>query len=149
ATQRDLKIVDYTADDLGYVFSDETRVLRSRFAAGGVEIVNRELVNADDAEKKYKIESTVISEDGRWMALVARAPLKSPEDGAKASAPDESGRKVEIMNYSDRGGPAKKVPREVSDDKRTEKPYAIYIRRMPVAGALPERQGEPVFTQAG
>ncbi|WP_144006652.1 prolyl oligopeptidase family serine peptidase [Pelomonas sp. KK5] len=148
-TQRELKIVAYAADDRAYVFTDGTRVLRGRFERGGVEVVNREIVNADDADKKYKIESTEISEDGRWMSLVARAPLKNPEEGSKAAAPDEAGRKVEIMDYADRWATAKKVPREVSDDKRTEKPYAIYIRRVPAAGELPRRQGEPVFTQAG
>ncbi|MET0518107.1 MAG: prolyl oligopeptidase family serine peptidase, partial [Burkholderiaceae bacterium] len=149
-TQRELRIVAYTPDDLGYVYMDDTRVLRARFAAGGVEVINRELINADDAEKKYKIESTVISENGRWMALVGRAPLKAEEEG-KPPAPSSasSGRKVEIMNYSERWATAKKVDREVSDDKRTEKPYAVYIRQVPAVGEAPHKQAEPVFTQAG
>jgi dipeptidyl aminopeptidase/acylaminoacyl peptidase len=147
ATQRELKIVAYTADDRGYVFSDEARVLRARFGAGAVQVINRELIHPDDAEKKYKIESTVISEDGRWMALVGRAPLKAPEDGKPIPAP--TGRQVEIMNYAERWATAKKVPREVSDDKRTEKPLALYIRRVPADGEAPRQQAEPVFTQAG
>ena len=150
ATQRDLKIVAYTADDQGYVFTDDKRVLRARFASGGVQIINRELIHPDDAERKYKVESTVISEDGRWMAIVGRAPLKEPEAGKPT--PPSTERQVEIMNYSDRFATGKKVPREVSDDKRTEKPYAIYIRQVPgwpAAKELPRKQPAPVFTQAG
>src|SRR6218665_2424461 len=146
ATQRDLKIVAYTPDDQGYVFTDESRVLRGRIATGGVQVINRELVHPDDADKKYKIEATVLSEDGRWMSLVGRAPLKPAEEG-KPPAP--TGRQVEIMNYSERWATAKKVPREVSDDKRTEKPLALYIRQVPVAGEAPRRQPAPVFVQAG
>jgi dipeptidyl aminopeptidase/acylaminoacyl peptidase len=146
-TQRELKIVAYTPDDQGYVFSDDKRVLRARFAAGGVQIINRELIHPDDAERKYKLESTVISEDGRWMAIVGRAPLKEPEAGKPA--PPSTERQVEIMNYSDRFASAKKVPREVSDDKRTEKPTAIYIRQVPGDKDAPRKQPAPVFTQAG
>jgi len=145
-TQRELKIVAYTPDDQGYVFMDDKRVLRARFAVGGVEVINRELIHPDDAEKKYRIESTVISENGRWMALVGSAPLKEPEEG---KPPVATGRKVEIMNYSERWATAKKVDREVSDDKRTEKPLAVYIRRVPATGEAPHKQAEPVFTQAG
>ncbi|MDN3922482.1 prolyl oligopeptidase family serine peptidase [Roseateles violae] len=147
-TQRELKIVAYTPDDQGFVFTDESRVLRAQFKAAGVQVLNRELIHPDDAEKKYKIESTVLSDDGRWMALVGRAPLKGAEDGKPAAAP-APGRQVEIMNYAERWATAKKVPREVSDDKRTEKPLAVYIRRVPEAGEAPRRQAEPVFTQAG
>jgi len=147
-TQRNLRIVDYTADDLGYVFTDEARVLRARFATGGVQVINRELIHPDDADKKYKIESTVISEDGRWMSLLGRAPLTPPgADGRPAPAP--TGRQVEIMNYSERWATAKKVPREVSDDKRTQQPLALYIRKVPDAAAAPSKQPAPVFTQAG
>ena len=147
ATQRDLKIVAYSADDQGYVFTDDKRVLRARFASGGVQIINRELIHPDDADRKYKLESTVLSEDGRWMAIVGRAPLKEPEAGKPA--PPSTERQVEIMNYNERFATAKKVPREVSDDKRTEKPTAIYIRQVPAANQLSGTQPTPVFTQAG
>lgn len=145
ATQRELKIVAYTADDQGYVFTDETRVLRARFA-GGVQVVNRELIHPDDADKKYKIEATALSENGTWMSLVARAP-KLGDDGKPAPAP--TGRQVEIMNYAERWATAKKVPREVSDDKRTQLPLAVYIRQVPAGDAAPRKQPAPVFTQAG
>ena len=148
ATQRDLRIVSFTPDDLGFVFMDETRLLRSRFATAGTQVINRELIHADEAEKKYRIESTVISEDGRWMSMVGRAPLKPADDEGKP-APEAAGRKVEIMNYSERFATAKKVDREVSDDKRTQKPLALYIRRVPDEANKPVKQAPPVFTQAG
>ena len=153
STPRDLKIVAYTPDDLGYVFTDDKRVLRARFSAGGVQTISRELIHPDDADRKYKLESTVISEDGRWMAIVGRAPLKEPEAGKPV--PPASGsaeRQVEIMSYSDRFASAKKVPRQVSDDKRVEKPTALYIRQVPGWPAdkdAPRKQPTPVFTQVG
>ena len=147
ATQRDLKIVAYSADDQGYVFTDDKRVLRARFATGGVQIIHRELIHPDDADRKYKVESTVLSEDGRWMAIVGRASLKEPEAGKPT--PPSTERQVEIMNYNERFATAKKVPREVSDDKRTEKPTAIYIRQVPAANQPSGTQPTPVFTQAG
>ncbi len=144
-TQRQLRVVAYTPDDAGFVFMDETRVLRTRFNQAGVQVVNRELIHPDDEQKKYRIEQTAISEDGRWMSLRASAP-KLDSDGKPT--PD-AGRKVEIMNYGERWATAKKVDREVSDDKRSIKPLALYIRAVPKAGEAPRKQPAPVFTNAG
>ena len=149
-TQRELRIAAFTADDQGYVFMDDKRVLRARFASGGVQLISRELIHPDEAEQKYSIESAVISEDGRWLSLVGRAPLKPPGDDGKP-LPD-SQRQVEIVGYQERFAKVKKVDREVSDDKRTQKPLALYIRRVPdpdAAPAAPDAQSAPVFTQAG
>lgn len=146
STQRQLRIVAYTPDDQGFVFMDEKRVLRARFASAAVEVLNRELIHADDEEKKYGIDESVISEDGRWMSLLARAPLTAP-DGK--GTPPKPGRQVEIMNYGERFATAKKVDREVSDDKRMERPLALYIRKVPGLDALPGKQPQPVFTHKG
>ncbi len=144
ATQRELRVVAYTADDSGVVFMDETRVLRASFRQPGVQVVNRELIHPDDEQKKYRIEQTVISEDGRWMSLLAKAPVKTADD--KPAPPPKQ---VEIMNYSERWATAKKVNREVSDDKRNEKPLALYIRQVPIGAEAPRKQPAPVFTNAG
>lgn len=145
ATQRQLRAVAYTADDKGLVFMDETRVLSTRFQQAGVQVLNRELIHPDDEQKKYRIEQTVVSEDGRWMSLQASA---APLDAEGKPLPD-AGRKVEIMNYDGRWATAKKVEREVSDDKRSIKPLALYIRAVPQAGEAPRKQPAPVFTNAG
>lgn len=146
STQRALRLLAYTRDDRGFVFQDEGRVLRSRFDSAGVQLLNPELVHADDADKKYKIETTSLSEDGRWLALTARAPLEA-EEGKPAP---KAGRQVEIMNYGERFATAKKVDREVSDDKRKVQATALYIRALPQTdGAAPGRQPAPVFTHAG
>ena len=147
ATQRDLRVVAYTADDAGFVYMDETRVLRLSFKQAGVQVVNRELIHPDDEQKKYRIDQTVISEDGRWMSLLARAPVNPGADGKPATPP--AAKQVEIMNYSDRWATAKKVNREVSDDKRTEKPLALYIRPVPAGNEPPRKQPAPVFTSPG
>jgi dipeptidyl-peptidase-4 len=148
ATQRELRIVAYTPDDAGFVYMDETRVLRARFNQAGVQVLNRELVIADEAPKKYRIDQTAISEDGRWMSLLARAPVNPPGDDGKPLPPPKE-RQVEIMNYGERWATARKVDREVSDDKRAVKPLALYIRAVPAAGEAPRRQPAPVFTNAG
>lgn len=124
-------------------------MLRTGFKQPGVQVVNRELIHPDDEQKKYRIDETAISEDGRWMSLVAKAPLKGADDKPASSASGPTGRQVEIMNYSERWATAKKVSREVSDDKRTEKPLALYIRQVAAAGEAPRKQPEPVFTNAG
>ena len=145
-TQRQLRAVAYTRDDLGFVYLDEGRLLRQRFAGGAVQVLNRELFNPDDAERKYRIEASSLSEDGRWMALTARAPQEPGEDGKPAPKP---GRQVEIMDYTKRFATAKKVDREVSDDKRIQPPTAIYIRPVPQGAEPPAKQPEPVFTHKG
>jgi dipeptidyl-peptidase-4 len=144
AAQRDLRIVAYTPDDAGFVYMDDTRVLRSSFRQAGAQVINRELVIPDDEQKKYRIAETVVSEDGRWMSLLARAPLKTADD--KPAPPPKQ---VEIMNYSERWATAKKVNREVSDDKRQQQPLALYIRPVPAAGEAPRRQPQPVLTHNG
>ncbi len=145
ATQRELRLVGYTADDSGVLYTDETRVLRVGFHQAGVQVVNRELIHPDDEQKKYRISDTAISEDGRWMSLLARAPLKGADD--KPAPPPKQ---VEIMNYSERWATAKKVNREVSDDKRNQQPLALYIRQLPTAAnEAPRAQPMPVFTNAG
>jgi dipeptidyl aminopeptidase/acylaminoacyl peptidase len=148
AAQRDLRVVAYTPDDTGFIYTDDTRVLRSRFAQAGSQVLNRELVHPDDEQKKYKIAETVVSEDGRWMSLVGHAPVNPPGPDGKP-VPPPTGRQVEIMNYSERWATAKKVNREVSDDKRTQQPMALYIRQLPAGAEAPRKQPAPVFTQAG
>ena len=148
ATQRDLRVVAYTPDDAGFVYMDDSRVLRAYFKQAGVQVLNRELIIPDEEQKKYRIDQTAISEDGRWMSLLARAPVNPPGADGKVPPPPAA-KQVEIMNYSERWATAKKVNREVSDDKRTEKPLALYIRQVPTGSDAPRKQPEPVFTRNG
>jgi len=145
-TQRSLRMVAYTPDDQGFIYQDETRVLRSRFHTAGVQVLNRELIHDDDAERKYRISDTRLSENGRWMSLLAQAPLTAADGKGPAPKP---GRMVEIMDYNTRFATAKKVDREVSDDKRMEQPLALYIRKVAAEGAAPTAQPQPVFTNKG
>lgn len=144
ATQRELRLVGYTADDGGVIYTDETRVLRTSFKQAGVQVVNRELIHPDDEQKKYKISETALSEDGRWMSLLAKAPLKTADD--KPAPPPKQ---IEIMSYSERWATPKKVNREVSDDKRNQQPLALYIRQLPAGNEAPRKQPAPVFTNNG
>lgn len=142
-TDKAERIVAYQADDNGYIYMDEKRLYNASFDKSNIRQLNRELIHPDDAEKKYRIANTVLSEDKQWMAISAEAPDAKPENG-KPAPPSE--RQVEIMNYSERFATAKKVSREVSDDKRKVPASALYIRRVADASA---RQPVPVFTNDG
>jgi len=142
-TDKNERIVAYQADDNGYIYMDEKRLFNASFSSSAIRQLNRELIHPDDADKKYRIANTVLSEDKRWMAISAEAPDAKPESG-KPTPPAE--RQVEIMNYSERFATAKKVSREVSDDKRKILATALYIRRVGDASA---RQPQPVFTNDG
>ncbi|MFZ6760516.1 prolyl oligopeptidase family serine peptidase [Undibacterium sp. Ji50W] len=142
-TDKPERIIAYQADDNGYIYMDEKRLYSASFDNSAIRQLNRELIHPDDADKKYRIVNTVLSEDKQWMAISAEAPDAKPENG-KPVPPAE--RQVEIMNYSERFATAKKVPREVSDDKRKILATALYIRRVGDASA---RQPQPVFTNDG
>lgn len=142
-TDKAERIAAYQADDKGYIYMDEKRLYSAAFDSSVIRQLNPELIFGDDAEKKYRISSTTLTEDKKWMAIVAEAPDVDPETGKPRPA---SERQVEIMNYNDRFATAKKVPREVSDDKRKILASALYIRR---TGDTSSRQPEPVFTNAG
>ncbi|MFC0351657.1 S9 family peptidase [Undibacterium danionis] len=133
------RILSYTADDNGYLYMDDKRIYAASFSNGTLRQLNPELIHAEDVEKKYSLASTILSEDKQWMAITANA---APADPSKAP----QGRQVEIMNYSERFATAKKVGREVSDDKRTVPASALYIRKVSEDSM---RQPQPVFTNDG
>ncbi|MBR7799265.1 S9 family peptidase [Undibacterium fentianense] len=133
------RIVSYLADDSGYLYMDDKRIFASSFNSSKLRQLNPEFIFADDADKKYSLTSTILSEDKQWMAISANA---TPADPAKSP----SGRQIEIMNYNERFATAKKVSREVSDDKRTVPASALYIRRVSDESM---RQPLPVFTNDG
>ncbi len=134
-TDKPERIVSYLANDEGYLYSDERRLYTSRFDSSVIRQLNRELIHPDNAEKKYKLSQTVVSDDKQWLAITATAE-------EKPATP----RQVEIMNYKERFASAKKVDREVSDDKRKIPAMALYIRKVAEANA---RQPEPVFSHDG
>ncbi|MFZ6849540.1 S9 family peptidase [Undibacterium sp. RuRC25W] len=142
-TDKTERIVAYNADDKGYIYMDEKSLYSASFDQSAIRQLNRELIHPDDADKKYKIVDTVLSENKQWMAISAEAPEINPETG-KVNPPSE--RKVEIMDYNGRFATAKKVDREVADDKRKVLPTALYIRRVSDTNT---RQPQPVFTNDG
>lgn len=133
------RILAYTADDSGYLYMDDKRIYAASFSHGKLRQLNPELIHADDVEKKYSLNSTILSEDKQWMAISASATVGEP-------GKTPPGRQVEIMNYNERFATAKKVNREVSDDKRTVPATALYIRRVTDESM---RQPTPVFTNDG
>ncbi len=136
-TDKAERIVSYNADDSGYLYMDDKRIYETNFAKGQLRQLNPEFIYGDEVEKKYLLSSTILSEDKQWMAITANA-----SDPAKPPA----SRQVEIMNYNERFATAKKVNREVSDDKRSVPAFALYLRRVSDASM---RQPQPVFTHDG
>lgn len=131
------RILSYNADDSAYLYMDDKRIYAAPFKQGQLRQLNPEFIYGEEAEKKYLISSTRLSEDKQWMAITATAadPSKPPTQ-----------RQVEIMNYNERFATAKKVPREVSDDKRQNPPFAVYIRRVSDDSM---RQPQAIFTHDG
>jgi dipeptidyl-peptidase 4 len=144
-SDRQERIVAYTPGDEGYFFADESRVFKASFSGAGPVQVNRELINSDDADKKYRIAGTSVSENGKWLAIQASA---LPTPGPDGTTPPPQVRQVQIMDYTKRFAESKRVPREVPDDKRTIPATALFIRSVPT-GTSYGRQPEPVFTHPG
>ncbi|MDR2696863.1 MAG: prolyl oligopeptidase family serine peptidase, partial [Holophagales bacterium] len=152
-TDRTERLIGYAQGDDGYLFQDGTSIFLVNFNSGRQVQLNRALVFGDDAEKKYNIQSTALSEDGKWMAIGAVIQ----EDGATGGAGggrgqwgqsqgSRGGRQVQIMDYTKRFAESRQTQREVSDDKLRTPATAIYIRRV---DETPTRQPEPIFTNDG
>jgi len=152
-TDRTERLVGYTPNDDGYLYQDGISIFRVDFSNGRQIQLNRALVFSDDAEKKYAIQGTTLSEDGRWMAIDARLQEEGTAGGPGGARGQQaqqgatrSGRQVQIMDYTKRFAEARSVSREVSDDRRRIPATAIYIRRVDES---PARLAEPVITFDG
>ncbi len=136
----------YVAGDDGYFYADGNGVFRASFSGSPTYQVNREIINPDDAEKTFRLGQTDLSPDGKWLAVQSYA---SPASGPAAPALMGSGRKVEIMTYKDRFATARKVDREMPDDKRDVPAMRLYVRPVPGGPTTYGKQPEPVFTYDG
>jgi dipeptidyl-peptidase 4 len=136
----------YIAGDGGYFYSDGNGVFRASFSGAPSYQVNREIINPDDAEKTFRLGQTDLSPDGKWLAVQSYA---SPASGPAAPALMGSGRKVEIMTYKDRFATARKVDREMPDDKRDVPAMRLYVRPVPDGPTSYGKQPDPVFNYDG
>ena len=114
-TDKHETIISYTADGLGYIYQDEKRVMKAVFNSSYLFQLNHEL----PADDKFKIESTAVSPDGKWLAVMSS---KTPE-GAKE-------REVQIVNYRKRFAEMKSFPRELADDVRNQPEYKLTISQV-------------------
>lgn len=131
-TDKRESVIAFTPDGRGYFYRDETRVHKALFNSSVLLQVNREL----NPENKFKIQTTAVSPDGRWMAILAS---KEPEGGQR--------REVQYISYKGRFAEAKKAPREVTDDKRNQPEFRLLIRA--VREKNYGQEPEPVFTIPG
>ncbi len=145
-SDRPERMLRYAAGDDGYFFTEGNGIFRASFAGTPTYQVNREIINPDDAEKTYRLGQTGVSPDGKWLAVQSFA---SPASGPAAPALMGSGRKVDIMSYKDRFATARKVDREMPDDKRDVPAMRLYVRPVPGGPTTYGRQPEPVFNYDG
>lgn len=129
-------ILDYHADDQGYYFADGEAVFTVRFGSSLVKQINHDLF-AEEEKDKFKITNTKVSPDGKWMSILAE----------KREGPDAE-KEVQIMSFKERFSQARKVKRQMPDDKRNEPAFRLYIRPVP-AGDNFGAQPEPVFKVPG
>jgi len=155
-TDRAWRLVGYTPEDDGYMYQDGIGIYKANFNSGRQVQLNRALVFADDAEKKYSIQYTMLSEDGKWMAISAvqqeesatgatgggRGGRMMQQGGGGATG----GRQVQIMDFTKRFSEARTVQREVSDDRLRTQPTGLFIRKV---DENPSRQQGPVITFEG
>jgi dipeptidyl aminopeptidase/acylaminoacyl peptidase len=147
------RLIGYTPDDDGFLYQDGTNIFKAEFGSGRQVQLNRALVFSDDAEKKYNIQNTTLSEDGQWMAIIGQL-ITEGATGASGSRGQQQqmgqgargGRQVQIMDYTKRFAEAKSVQREVSDDRRREPAIGIFIRKVDES---PSRLAGPVITFDG
>lgn len=135
----------YIPGDGGYFYADGTAIFRANFNSPSSAQVNREIFNSDDVEKKFRNGQTTVSPDGRWMTVQGYA---SPAEGSATPGLMGQGRQVEIMTYKERFAKARKVNREMPDDKRDVPPMQLWVRPVP-NGSGYAKQPEPVFSYDG
>ncbi len=145
STDRGEGLVGFTAGDEGYLLQDGQSLVKVDFARGRQVQLNRALFNPDDAEKKYGIRETALSEDGQWVSLMAEVLV----NGALAPRYSDSFhiQRVQLMDYTKRFAEARTVDREeASDNKRAIPAQALYICKVSDA---PSPQPVPVWTHPG
>ncbi|UCH94324.1 MAG: DPP IV N-terminal domain-containing protein [Candidatus Aminicenantes bacterium] len=108
-------IIAYTKKGEGYYFSKENKVFMVKFNSSYIHQINHQL----SKEKKFKIFSTKICPNDRWMLILA-----SKRDGKPAL------REVNIMSYKKRFAEPTKVKRQVADDKRNQPFYRLILRKI-------------------
>ncbi len=136
----------YIGGDDGYFYADGSGVFRAGFSSSPAYQVNREIINPDDAEKTFRLGQTELSPDGKWLAIQSYA---APASGPATPALMGRGRQVEIVTYKDRFATARKVDREMPDDKRDVPAMRLYVRPVPGGPTTYGKQPEPAFTYDG
>jgi dipeptidyl-peptidase 4 len=108
-------IKSYTADGRGYYFTKGSDVFKVLFNSSYIHQINHKL----SKENKYKIYSTDISPNDRWMLIFA---------GKKDDKPGY--KKVNIASYQKRFVEVTKTYRQMADDKRNEPQMRLILREI-------------------
>ncbi len=109
------KVLRYSKDDSSFYFTKDGMIFKMSFNSPFTLQINPELPEKEE----FEIDDTVVSPDGKWMVITG-----SKEEGKPAY------RKVQIMDYNRRFAKAIKVKRQVTDDKRNEATYRMYLKKV-------------------
>jgi len=111
-------LIDYTPDSNGCFYQINSKVFKMNFNSSFIFQINHELKENTDKKENYKIQDTSISPNGKWLILTGSKKGKL------------NGKKIELMQYNKRFAKSKKIPREVTDDKRHQPSYRFYLRKI-------------------
>lgn len=119
-TDTNERFVSYTSFDDGYYFLKKNEIFLVKFNSSYIHQLNHRIEKEKATEKKsFKIEDTTISPNGNWMLI--KASKKEKKGGFKD---------VFVANYEDRFVKMDKIKRQMTDTKRNEPVYRLFLRKV-------------------
>ncbi|MFT7617071.1 MAG: dipeptidyl-peptidase-4 [Planctomycetota bacterium] len=111
ATRGSISSAKYLPDGNGYVYRDDSALIRVRFGEDLIDRIDPKLPAGE------KIQSFKVSPNGKNLVLMT----------TKSDPTPNKSRKVSIANYRDRFMKTREVSRQVSDDPITKRKTMIYL----------------------
>ena len=114
------RLVSFTKSGDGYYYLAGNKLFLVKFNSSYILQLNHKLEKAKKKkEKSFVIEDTVISPDGKWMIITGAK--KEKKGGTKD---------VVVVNYKKRFADPVKIKRQMTDTKRAEPVYRLYLRQV-------------------
>lgn len=114
------RLVSYTSSDDGYYYLKKNEIFLVKFNSSYIHQLNHRIEKEKPNEKKsFKIKNTTMSPDGKWMLITASK--KEKKGGYKD---------VIVANYEERFVKAEKIKRQMTDTKRNEPVYRLFLRKV-------------------
>ncbi len=114
------KLVSFTPSGDGYYYLAGNKLYMVKFNSSFIHQLNHRLEKAKlKKDKSFIIEDTVLSPNGKWMLITAEK--KEKKGGTKD---------VVVVNYKKRFAEAEKIKRQMTDTKRAEPVYRLFLREV-------------------